>query len=117
MKQSVVNKLDDLGSVFIGYEPDTVITETWLSQTALNCEVLPPCYTIIRRYRDRGGGGAGLQSCLKNASGTQSCLTFRELRSCFVKRYWESACVTSALCIVCQGQAQSFLNHSRLSIG
>lgn len=40
------------------------MTETWLSDSILDCEVTPPNYTILRK--DRGSRGGGVAILVKN---------------------------------------------------
>lgn len=56
-----MNKTSDLESILLDYDPDCVIlTETWLHVEIPDESVIPPSYVMVRRDRDRVGGGVAI---------------------------------------------------------
>ncbi|EEC18664.1 hypothetical protein IscW_ISCW013877, partial [Ixodes scapularis] len=57
----IVNKTDKLEAAVLNTQPDIIaVTETWLSDSILDCEITPPNYTILRKDRGSRGGGAAI---------------------------------------------------------
>lgn len=59
--RSLTNKTEDLERLLFEYNPDIVIvTETWLRPEISDCEIIPPAYNMIRKDRDKRGGGVAI---------------------------------------------------------
>ena len=59
--RSLLPKIDHLRLLISSHSPNVVaITETWLDSTISNSELFIPGYQLVRRDRDRHGGGVGL---------------------------------------------------------
>lgn len=79
--RSLYSKLADFEALLLEHDPDAVVvTETWLSESILDSEVLPPGYRMVRRDRGSRGGGVALVlkeylniSVLEGETHTESC--------------------------------------------
>lgn len=59
--RSVVNKVVDHESLILTYSPHViVVTETWLNHDIADHEIVPPGYRMLRKDRDRRGGGVAV---------------------------------------------------------
>lgn len=57
----MVNKVVDLESLILTYSPHViVVTETWLNHDIADHEIVPPGYRMLRKDRDRRGGGVAV---------------------------------------------------------
>ena len=62
--RSLIPKLDELNAICQANKPDVVcLVETWLSTNIFDSELFTPNYTIVRRDRNRHGGGVALYVC------------------------------------------------------
>lgn len=59
--RSIVNKAAQLEALFLEHDPDiAVLTETWLNSDIYDSEFLPKNYRVLRKDRDRRGGGVAI---------------------------------------------------------